>query len=1102
MNTFNVLDRNQNIHHSYLLEASAGTGKTFSIENIVVRLLIEGENPLPIEKILVVTFTKAATRDLRLRIRQAIQSAIERLENPSEKTHDYLRSILEQGDEASMRAQKRLDDALFAFDQAQIFTIHGFCFRMLRQNTFEGDFSCDALLSEDSVSDEELLRIIRDYFRSKLRPDICNHVQVEVVLNHQKNKLENKFLKTIKEGYDIQPGPTYAELFGQFEEAVVRLKKHSYTYEKIIADYEKQLPFYNKADGEHAFSIEDFAHLLSSQEITPKQFNQLIRNQFYYLRKFHPDNANKRKKGIPATELNYPALVSELQQTLAPIVHSASSYEKSYSRLAFECQQMVSQYLEENEKMVFGDFLESMANALQQPAFCAFVQDKYQAAIIDEFQDTDPVQWTIFKKLFLTDNKYLYLVGDPKQSIYAFRRADIYTYRDAAFSIPQQHHGCLDTNYRSQPSLILALNQLFSAAKNFIELPRVNGVLDFHPVKASPKATDCDFKDDRGSLHFMISESKEAEEKDIFPFVLNEIQRMNTHDVPLKKIAVLVKDRFQAARFADLCGKYLIPVALQKRGQLSDSPLIENLQEILRAVLHPKNLSCVKIALASGLIGWDHRQVKELSDIHLLEKVMGKFYQLRSKLHQEGFSGFYAEFLNCSWHDHQLSTREVLLRQIGGAELLDELDQIASLLIDHQGRTQCIAEMLIKFLTDFKDTESQEDDSVKKQTDSHRDAVQVLSMHSSKGLEYDVVFALGLSASSSKPGLLIPVPQGTRQILKAVEEDGEEYQAYCREMNAEKMRQLYVAMTRAKHRLYVPVVLSETKKQSIFDLFLSKLPIERNVRSLTAFIDEHRPQMSYSVLDGEEIVEPMKAQQTHLDLIEPKVLAIPGQQRFMQSYTSMTKRFLAAIPSTEEQALKPPREFNVPYKNPHTLPAGAETGIVLHKIFENIPLNCCSDKTCSEEIAPLIRPFLKGTPYEEWLTVFCDMIYKSLTTRFGGIRLSDIDPEQCYREVEFLYPSQNGFTKGVIDLVFEHEGLYYIVDWKSNWLGSQNESYNTACMNRAMLEHDYFLQRDLYIQAWKRYLGMCTKKVFEECFGGVYYFFVRGISDTTGIFKA
>lgn len=1099
MQSFNVLERKQDVHHSYLLEASAGTGKTFSIENIVVRLLVEGENPLTIEKILVVTFTKAATRDLKVRIRQAIESGLAFLENPSDQAPDYLKAILEQGAEKIKKAQKHLDDALFCFDQAQIFTIHGFCFRMLRQHTFEGDFSFDSLLSEDSIKEEELLRIIRDYFRSKLHAEVCNHVQMEIVLNRLSNTIENEFLKTVKEGYEIFPGPTYAESFAKFQQAIQSVKKNGYDSDKIIADYEKQLPFYNKLKKEYPFCIQEFAHLLTSNDCTPKQFNQLIRNEFYYLRKLSPENANKRKKAVPQGDLYYPTLVPELLKWLNPIVQQASSFENIYSRLAYECQSMVKQHLQDNEKLLFGDFLDSMSEALKQPDFCTFVQNKYQAAIIDEFQDTDPVQWDIFKRLFLADGKYLYLVGDPKQSIYAFRRADIYTYRDAALSIPEVYHGCLDTNYRSQPSLILALNQLFSAAKDFIELPRAKTILDFHPVNPSPKAVDYDFHDDRGSLHFMISENKKIE---IFPFVVSEIQQLNSHGVSLKKIAVLVKDRYQAASFANLCNQYSLPVALQKRSQLSQSHLVANLQEILKAVLHPKNLSNVKIALGSGLIGWDYRQVRELSNLSVLEKIMGQFYTLRRKLIDEGFCGFYSSFLDCCWHEHHFGTREMLLKQEGGSEILDELDQLASLLIDHQGQTHCMPEGLLKFLTQLRESENQDEDSVKIESDTQRDAVQVLTMHSSKGLEYDVVFALGLSANSSQPRLLIPVPQGTKQVLKAVEDDSEEYKAYCREVDAEKMRQLYVAMTRAKYRLYVPVIMHDKAKPSIIDLFINKLPIERNASSLIEFIKSHQPSMNYTLLDGEiPVPRKMICSEEPPNLVSPSVIPIPGQHRFMQSYTSISKRFVVAATPTEEIVIKPPREYNVVEKSPHTLPAGAETGIILHKIFEHIPLDCCRHIKQPKDLAVIVRPFIKGTVYEEWLGVFCEIVYNSLTASCGSFSLSEIDPEKCYREIEFIYPFENNFMKGVIDLVFEHNHLYYIVDWKSNWLGAQNTDYSAENMNKAMLEHDYFLQGDLYIQAWKRYLNVCQESVFEECFGGVYYFFVRGISSGSGILK-
>ena len=171
MNSFEVLDRKQNVHKNYFLEASAGTGKTFSIENVVVRLLVEKEG-IDLEKILVVTFTNAATRDLKTRIRSNIEKAIDSLNSPSENTPDYVAQIIEMGEEYVSQANKKLRRALLTFDNAQIFTIHSFCARMLNEHVFEGNVKIDAISIDDPLPRSKILTIVRDFFRTGITSKI------------------------------------------------------------------------------------------------------------------------------------------------------------------------------------------------------------------------------------------------------------------------------------------------------------------------------------------------------------------------------------------------------------------------------------------------------------------------------------------------------------------------------------------------------------------------------------------------------------------------------------------------------------------------------------------------------------------------------------------------------------------------------------------------------------------------------------------------------------------------------------------------------------------------------------------------------------------
>ena len=230
--------------------------------------------------------------------------------------------------------------------------------------------------------------------------------------------------------------------------------------------------------------------------------------------------------------------------------------------------------------------LTEMAKLLERPQFRELVKQKYRAVIIDEFQDTDPVQWAIFRTLFL-NVKQLYIVGDPKQSIYAFRNADLYTYLEAKENFSVAH---LDTNFRSAPKLIDALNTLFST-KEWMYLPKLQKFLDVHRVQAGVK------EDGEGLLHFFVSQEKDEER--LFAFIAQNI-------VPHLSNAVLVKDRFQGARLQAYLRKWNISCAVKRAGSLADTLAFSAMHDLLEAVKRPDDASAVKKVLAGPFICFNH----------------------------------------------------------------------------------------------------------------------------------------------------------------------------------------------------------------------------------------------------------------------------------------------------------------------------------------------------------------------------------------------------------------------------------------------------------------------------------------------------------------
>ena len=1151
MISFDVLDRRLNIRKHHLLEASAGTGKTFSIENIVVRLLIEDDpennQTTLLEQILVVTFTRAATRDLKIRVRSTLERSLAIIRGLTTDIPDYLQAILELGQEKVDCTKRRLEQALATFDQAQIYTIHGFCMRMLTQFVFESDFNMNVSgMEERSLKKEEMIQLIRDFFRTEIHPEIYSPAQLQIILGlhgNQIEKVQEALLKQLNKDCDIIATPHFASDLETFNSIMHKLKEE-YNSEKMREDFERQIEYYKPLKNRDIKPIYGFFDLFNKNSWQAEDFDLLIREGLLICEFLSPDNVYKKKIPPASASLHYPHLIAALQKSLAPLVEQARSYEFIFARMAHYCRKLMQKYLLEEEKHRESDLLTHMLRALENPLFAAKVRGLYQAAIIDEFQDTDPVQWKIFQKLFLGNSNKdktckLYLVGDPKQSIYAFRQADIYTYLSAAKCLGFEHHASLDTNYRSQPSLVQGLNTLFQACPQMFALPQAEA-LDCPIVKSSPFAKNRSFSDELGSIHFFCTEmtskanqkfpSEQSEEGFYFPFIAQEIMRLHSFDkLNFKQFAVLIKDKFQAQRLANFFDRYDIPYAMQRQASLTESIAWDSLKELLLGVLHPKNESNIKIALGGLILGWNYNEVKILN----LEQVLAEFYKLRQKLANDGFGSFFQYLMQSCWHADGSTVIEKLLSQEGGDVFYDELNQIAGLLIEHQSEHPGAPERLIEFLDECKKMPLEDEERLKKFADPTRDAVSILTIHNSKGLEYDIVFAYGLVGRLKATEQLVPQREGLSQrLVPCLNKSSEAYLKYCEELDAEKMRQLYVAMTRAKYRLYVPIAINSKPKALDFgcaspmDIFLARLGkapcsytelyqrIEKeDGHQLQKFInDNSEVKFSYSYLN-ETIFSLSKIKFEKISqLVSPETVNVPGEKCFIQSFTSLAKLKKSQV---ENVNFVSPHDFRTPEKTPHTLPAGNLTGKLLHKILEIIPFTALQESTSAVDLSPWIQPLIRGTEFSLWEDVLCRITYQALKTPFnGGFCLAEVNPSWLYRETEFLYPYEKemrveemqwhaGFLKGVMDLVFCHHDLYYLIDWKSNWLGASVEHYNLEKMTAAMQQHDYYFQARIYQEALKRYLKLVDKRPFEEIYGGCFYIFLRGLnsSSSTGILK-
>lgn len=1045
MPSFNVLSAEQDVYRNTILEASAGTGKTFSIENLVVRLILEQD--LSIERILIVTFTKAATRDLRVRVRKNITRVIEMLRGKSEP-FEYVKKHLQ----SSENMVRRLQRALLIFDNASIETIHGFCFKSLRENIFEGDMPLTTQYEGDQPGKAIYLRIVRDYFRTGLRADDISPAQLERVAASGINKLEMKLLKYADKSIEVASTKPFSQSLSEFQEA---FKQLNFQGEKLKLYHEANGRYYKKVVNDLDQWIERFASCTGNEA----DFEFLIREGIPLAQHYDKENLRKRPKPLPHPELD---LLEPIQRILAPIVNEARSCDMIHARMVHSIQKMVNHYLKEEEMWRFDDLLKAMQESIHKPLFNKALRDRFDAVIVDEFQDTDPMQWDIFSSLYVTDDwkGHIYIVGDPKQSIYAFRSADIYTYLQALEEIGEDACATLDVNYRSHPKLIEELNRFFDVDFLF-PLPSSKGQLHYKPVQAKEGDHAPLIEDGKGPLHCFIAQddgkqfSYQRVLKDyFFPYIAQEINTLRK-EIPLSQIAVLVRRHAEAEKLALYLRQQKIDAQLMQSMCLSESVAVKGIKDILAAASDPRNLSKARVALAGALLGWN--------DDELANLVPEEALMLFSELHVLPVLSFLQRVLE--------EAAENLLTSPEGFKIYEDFIHLMELVVSKQSQAPMTLDGLTDFLNELTLLEFEKDESLKRQSHAEEEAVQILTLHVSKGLEFDVVFALGLTTPSNEPGLFV-MDRDKNCIEAIIDREDPRYKRQCEEEDAEKMRLLYVALTRAKRRVYVPYVAGEkavTKKAG--EASCMELYARLNPRFAEDFSSER----------VNKIVPEPSAKQENFSLIPPPQLVIPWQERYLYSFSSLVRNRRHV-----QEEFDPPHDFACAEKNIHTLPAGAETGTLLHELLEKLSFD-------DSNIEEMLDNHLQHSIYKPWRDVLLSMLLQIQKLP----QLEGLDSKEIYREVEFLYPTDKGLLKGVIDLVFRKDGRYYLLDWKSNWLGPDNSHYGVEFLNAAMTLHEYELQASIYAEALRRYLGILDEREFEECFGGIYYVFLRGLDSAS-----
>lgn len=1164
------------LHGARLIEASAGTGKTFTIAGLYLRLLLGHGSaetrhrvPLTVDQILVVTFTEAATAELRDRIRARIHDA--RIAFARGQSSDpVIQPLLNEFDDHKQAAEILLQ-AERQMDEAAVYTIHGFCQRMLTQNAFESG----SRFNNEFVTDESHLKaqVVADYWRRNFYP-------LPFTLAGEIRQLWSS------------PSALLSDISNYLTGAPLSLSVPA--MKGSLADlHTENLKKIDELKAQWRESQDDFLTLISSSGVNPRSYNKKSLPTWLEAVNAwaatettgydYPDKLEKFAQNIllektPKGSAPQHAVFEAIETFLA---NPVSLKAPLLAHAIEHCRVMLANAKNQKQWLSFDDLLTQLSASIdtdESELLAARIRTLYPVAMIDEFQDTDPLQYSIFSRIYLNNPECgLFMIGDPKQAIYGFRGADIFTYIKARNQVSA--HYTLGTNWRSSADMVQAVNQVFALPDSpFI----YDSDIPFLPVKYSPNAEKRIWTMGGQKQPALTYWLQEADDKPLpkgeyltrmaeatasqIQTILTQAQQGQACLVNGEKqkavqagdIAVLVRTGSEGRMVKQaLADQGIASVYLSNRDSVFTSSVAQDLQRLLQAVLTPENDRALRASLASELFALDAASLDALNNDEVVwENAVNEFKEYRKLWVQRGVLPMLRAVISKRHIAERLLEEGASSQGENGERVLTDLMHIGELLQQASNELDSdhgLLRWLAQSISDAENGLGGSDDQIQR-LESERNLVQIVTIHKSKGLEYDLVFLPFVFSYREASEAKYYDAANDRTVLDITGNDASMKQA-DKERLAEDLRLIYVALTRA-----------------VYACFIGASPL-RNGRSTKEPTGVHRSAIGYLIQNGQEggindLHQGLTKQQDELDCV---VVADPPQQleekyvapqeeiydlsaKELQnpidrnwritSYSGLVKQGSHHvehdatieitgfdIDSSEEQD---EADLVEPERSIFTFPRGARPGTFLHSLFEEIEF---TQPATTEENTQIILGLMESEQLdEEWLPILQQLIDTVLATPLDGksLLLNQKAPSQRLVEMEFLLPIEvlsapalnrviqrhdplsakagdlgfqtvQGMLKGFIDLVFEHQGKYYVLDWKSNHLGDDVTSYHGEALKSAMADHRYDLQYQIYALALHRFLhSRLANYQYDHHFGGVYYLFLRGMDGQSdhGIFAA
>ena len=791
----------------------------------------------------------------------------------------------------------------------------------------------------------------------------------------------------------------------------------------------------------------------------------------------------------------------------------------------------------------YDDLLRGLRSALldaeKGPALAACLRNEFKAALVDEFQDTDPVQYDIFRLVFLDPAvrpaPSIFFVGDPKQAIYSFRGGDIYTYKKAVTDPAVKASSYrLDQNFRSTPRLVDAVNALFmderKADGSYVRTFGDDAIDYPAPLRSSEKEPLMlpDGTPDPSPFRIVLAKKGEDRLRAVVDTVLAVLEEQGKNGITPKDIAILTTSNVAGPVFRDELRKVNVPAVLQRAGNVFAGSLAGELRQVLMAMAQVGGRGQVRAALLTGFFAFDEER---LEDESTLADMIGFFGELNRIWLKRGFNAALAALEA----NGECDFRRKLAGRPDGERMLADLMQIVDLADAAVKELGPAPETLVDWLTERINRSGDEDqvEEYSRQLESESDALKIMTIHVSKGLEFPIVIVPMTKGWDVQP----PYFYHDADMCLHAAVDDESGAMAAAEHDAERMRLLYVALTRATKR----TVLVTTEPPA--DSPLGRL--FANARRNGAGEDVQGSPIMWTGYTPPEMPLPPYARVT-LGLKAEDLLPAESPREYPSlptkgSYSSLSPGEHGNRDDDFDFDAAAQDAANDGAKGVMALPGGTKTGTCWHKILELLPFDADYAAILAETrramsvygLAPsggeafakdaaLVADMVKATlecPLRspegavftlrevgaadricEWEFDFSSAAAASTTAAIAAILRDEWGGDAAKRQFLDALAGWNrqipkGYLKGFLDLVFRKDGYYYIVDWKSNSLSRREADFTEDGIIAEMASAGYFFQYLMYSAVLHRFLKetLGERYSWERNFGGIRYYFLRGI---------